>query len=642
MELSETEESEALIEKLVSSGKVELDEEKIKRLKSLCKHSEACLEHCFHILMSQLLREHSEVRLSAFQITNELFVRSHMFRTLLLGQFQQFMDCTIETDFDNPLPPPKQAADKLKEDALLAIRNWNDKYGIAYQKLSLAFEFLKHVKKINFDQPRPSGRNRAHEQRLSRKKIVNGMILDKLHKEIEEQMWEIKNAVAEIRNCLNLLVPTFDDESPDTLANVVSDKPASSARETGIPDHGYVVELDLSEVATVKVTENDDNEAIFDRLKDLTVAANRIHIPRLRKWLSTASKCEEKPEMIKNLIDVKIEIQDALNKCSEVKVIADLSDEDCDDFVDVPEMSNSPSTSGKNSKLLVTGKDKDLKNTTNIWKPLKDGDINDPTSYNYALAKQAKLLEAKEIQRSSSSKTQKLQKIIPSKKLNSGNSNKAGLLKHEAPVVPFGRDLFAWDAKKLQELKTSVTLSAGKEYDVGHRFYGGHSASETDKGVSDAVLSSITSRTIEFTGDFEPVSRSCNAPLPNGKLCPRLDRYKCPFHGKIIPRDACGNPLSATDQPSTSSQSNDWNDPQYLEDLERNLGGEVSLTRKKKKEKTSDVGLTDLKKKSTSRSRLQRKVLSRKSLKRVAETMNVLDAKRNLDKFGNNFNYALH
>jgi len=562
------------------------------------------------------------------------------------------MDCTIETDFDNPLPPPKPAADKLKENAMLAIKKWYDKYGIAYQKLSLAFEYLKNVKKINFDNPQATIRNVALEQRLSRKKIVNGMLFDKLQKEIQENLWETHNVISELNNCLKLLIPTFDDE--EFSSNQSEDKKATTQdsksvlRETGIPERGYVVELNLSEVSNVKVMENVDNHAIFDHLKELNKASTHIHIPRLKKWLTSASKCEAPADTIKKLIDVKIELQTALSKCSEMKIINDSSDDDVDDFVDVPEMSNyssksiqaKPQSAGKSQTVIKRSKD------TDIWKPLKDTDVNDPTSYSYALAKQAKLRE-KSTQEEIKNKANKLQKVIPLKKVAPNNDTKHGkdALKQKAPIVSFGRDLLAWDAEKYRELKSSISLGAAKEFDVGHRFYGGNCASETDRGVSEAVLSSITSRTIEFAGEYKPVIRSCKAPLANGKLCPRQDRYKCPFHGKIIPRDACGNPvdLASSDQPSTSTQSADWNDPQFLQELESSLGSDVTLSRKKKKTKKPEVGLTDLKiLKSTSRSRLQRKVLSKKSLKRVAETMNVLDAKRNLDKFGNNFNYALH
>merc|ERR1711990_77940 len=50
-------------------------------------------------------------------------------------------------------------------------------------------------------------------------------------------------------------------------------------------------------------------------------------------------------------------------------------------------------------------------------------------------------------------------------------------------------------------------------------------------------------RKMHFTGKFIPVQHKCNVPLPSGKLCPRMDRVKCPFHGVIIPRDTKGLPI---------------------------------------------------------------------------------------------------
>ena len=59
----------------------------------------------------------------------------------------------------------------------------------------------------------------------------------------------------------------------------------------------------------------------------------------------------------------------------------------------------------------------------------------------------------------------------------------------------------------------------------GSRFW--HSTQEEleEVPVPDGVKS-IRTRVIEFTGKFEPVQWSCRAPLTNGKLCPRRDRYK--------------------------------------------------------------------------------------------------------------------
>lgn len=53
-------------------------------------------------------------------------------------------------------------------------------------------------------------------------------------------------------------------------------------------------------------------------------------------------------------------------------------------------------------------------------------------------------------------------------------------------------------------------------------------------------------------------------------------------------------------------------------------------------------GLTDLTAHAdTTRKRLERKVMSKKALRRVADAMDDISAKRFKDKFGYNFNYAL-
>ena len=49
-------------------------------------------------------------------------------------------------------------------------------------------------------------------------------------------------------------------------------------------------------------------------------------------------------------------------------------------------------------------------------------------------------------------------------------------------------------------------------------------------------------------GQFEDIKWTCRAPLPTGRLCPRMDRFKCPLHGKIVPRDNVGNPSNDSDR----------------------------------------------------------------------------------------------
>ena len=56
---------------------------------------------------------------------------------------------TVETDSEQPLPPPKEVARKLRAQAIQAVQSWQASYGTAYKKLALGFHFLKQVKKVS-------------------------------------------------------------------------------------------------------------------------------------------------------------------------------------------------------------------------------------------------------------------------------------------------------------------------------------------------------------------------------------------------------------------------------------------------------------------------------------------------------------
>ena len=115
------------------------------------------LGRAHRLLMAQLSQEHAEVRLSAFQVLDQLFARSHQFRTLVVSNFQEFLELTLGTDHERPLPPPREVAQRLRQAATQAIRGWNEKYGAAYKKLALGFHFLKHSKQVGRPRtaPRP-------------------------------------------------------------------------------------------------------------------------------------------------------------------------------------------------------------------------------------------------------------------------------------------------------------------------------------------------------------------------------------------------------------------------------------------------------------------------------------------------------
>ncbi|XP_010777456.1 UV-stimulated scaffold protein A-like [Notothenia coriiceps] len=82
-----------------------------------------------------------------------------------------------------------------------------------------------------------------------------------------------------------------------------------------------------------------------------------------------------------------------------------------------------------------------------------------------------------------------------------------------------------------------------------------------------------------------------------------------------------------------------------MRDIEAATGedlGSDRLGKKRKGKKKKYPNLSDLKQSTnTSRSRLEKKVLNKSAMRRVAEVMSKADSRKH-DKFSNQFNYAIH
>ena len=167
MELSVKRELCATLEDLTHSGRPSLDQKLLKQVKGICKCAYSLVHTCdnlwsclynhrqsdsyvrmaYETLMQHLAKDHAEIRLSSFQAMNELFRRSHLFRELLTSDFQRFVLLSCGSS-DDPLPSPSTAAARLKEESVLAIRQWVEIFGEGYPKLKIGYNFLKHTKKV--------------------------------------------------------------------------------------------------------------------------------------------------------------------------------------------------------------------------------------------------------------------------------------------------------------------------------------------------------------------------------------------------------------------------------------------------------------------------------------------------------------
>ncbi|PVD29818.1 hypothetical protein C0Q70_09075, partial [Pomacea canaliculata] len=232
----------------------------------------------------------------------------------------------------------------------------------------------------------------------------------------------------------------------------------------------------------------------------------------------------------------------------------------------------------------------------------------------------------------------------PSCTITSGESS-------NIPELPFGPDLAYWGRSDKIEAPTVV------KNESLHRFWAPAQV-EAEK-PSQMEMAAIMNRTFHFVGNFVPVKWKCRVMLPSGKLCERMDRVKCPFHGKIIARDENGEPSNPEDVkvevPETSMNNSSeippWLDAELQADIEAATGHDLGSERSKIKQKKKGIkgkakgkkypGLTDIKEtNNTTRSRLEAKVFNRSALKRVASRLDAADYKRLRDKFANQFNYA--
>ena len=112
-----------------------------------------------------------------------------------------------------------------------------------------------------------------------------------------------------------------------------------------------------------------------------------------------------------------------------------------------------------------------------------------------------------------------------------------------APVVPYDVDLKFWGEEKIE-------IPSSQKFDSLHRFW--KTNEHVDEFVPPQLLDSYRTRKINIVTKVEKITRKCRAPLPNGSLCERMDRHKCPFHGLIVPRNELGVPIDEDEREKVS------------------------------------------------------------------------------------------
>ncbi|KFM71985.1 hypothetical protein X975_19506, partial [Stegodyphus mimosarum] len=678
----EDKESEILkiIETLTTTGQRTLDDDGMKKLKKICKLSNDYVSYAYYALMTQLRKKHSEIRYSALLIMNELFCRSSAFRKLLEVDLEEFLQLVAETDPEIPLPLPKSAAKALKLKGLEFMQKWCSEFGEKYTRLQLALTYLKKCKKVDFNNMEAQNAAQREHQRQEQERLerLQNEKVNVVKAEMKDLTDEISNLVIQIENCFRLLIPhpaefsspldfennkvdeqTANSVNNDTVDNneskadtsgskkdIASDFPENSLRQHGIYDMKQFIIVEVNNESKVAVSVNDDNLPVVENLNDMQKQITARYLPVVTKWLKILTKGSNCTDALKQAIDLKQLLESALEKYRELQLKPSTSnlgdDEDDDDFEEVEEKEGYEAVVREEYKAShpsqpEPGCSKSLSTVekTYMWK-LKhsEDDVNDPTS---AVSTLNRLKEKY--------KTDLKNFDSSAKSIAESKAHKGELLE-KVPVLPYDIDLYHWEDEK-------PVVPEVVKFDSLHKFWETKDDdNEENEALKEVQIASLRTRKIDFSGKFEPVKWSCRAPLPSGKLCPRKDRYKCPFHGNIIKRDSQGNPVDKVESTSTpGSQSStsavpDWQDPELLRDIESATGLNLKIPCKKSKtvkqvkgkQGKKKCGLTNINVPQTSaRERLTKKILKR--YKHYAPKLDEMERQKFNDKFGDQWNY---
>ncbi|KAF5182366.1 Uv-stimulated scaffold protein a-like protein [Thalictrum thalictroides] len=492
----------SLIEKATNSTSPEVDPRLLKAIKSVARYSDSEIQLAFDTLMQKMEKEHSQVRYLALLIIDELFMRSKLFRSLLVVNFDQLLILSVGFKKDLPLPAPSAIATRLRSKAIEYLEKWNSSFGIHYRQIRLGFEYLKNTLNFQFPNLQQNAARREQERR-EREMRSKEILLNKfetLRQNISLIKGEIQRTIDEIGECLDILHPKEEDFIPvDTEEEFESRSVAFQKIRLESLKEGD------------KLHETSENKVLFDVLRELYKLVESKHLASLQDWISVLVRvepadCRFRDSTLKEFIDLRNQLRSVKNRCEGCTLTNIRTDEDED-----------------------------------IWEEVKidaadSGIISSPNVPNND---HASTFTANENKNKTSGKTTKFSgsKNLDGKgECSDSNSVKSSLLA-EAPVMTWGASLDDWGAKR-----DRLANQRGLEIE-GH-----WGRVDYDAVIPAEKIAELNVQAFLYKEDPVEIS-PCLAPLKSGLLCQRRDLRVCPFHGPVIPRDVEGNPIDQAPLP---------------------------------------------------------------------------------------------
>ncbi|XP_057721424.1 UV-stimulated scaffold protein A homolog [Arachis stenosperma] len=519
-----------LIEKATNSTELEVDPRLLNAIKAVVRYSDSELRLSAEILMDLMKRDHSQVRYLALLIINELFMRSKLFRTLIVENLDQLMTLSVGFRRNLPLPAPPAVASVLRSKAIEFLEKWNVSFGFHYRQLRLGYDYLKNTLRLQFPNIQ-ANRERIQQERRERERKSKEILLKKyefLKENVSSIEGGIMSTVEEIDECLDILHSEHESMSDDILDDDDDDAAFRSLELQRI-------RLDALREGE-KVYENSENKVIFDALRELYKLLVTKHLVCIQEWISVLLKVEVadnrfRDSSLKLFIDILNRLKSVKRKCEEAGCSLTNSskpNEEEDFWEEGIVGSNVTSlsmTSNENKALEIA------LNTTGIENkaPAMVSSSHRMNMNNDNLGSNKKC--------SAGSNTDSMQH---GKEETESNTLRSKLMA-EAPVVHWGSNLDDWGSQR-------VYMANQRGLELQSHW----GRVDNDRVLPADKIDELNVQAVPYEEEQVEI-QPCGAPLRNGGLCQRRDIKVCPFHGPVIPRDDEGRPL---DNLSPSKETN--------------------------------------------------------------------------------------
>ncbi|KAI6215782.1 hypothetical protein M3Y94_00425100 [Aphelenchoides besseyi] len=551
-----------------------------------------------------------------------------------LGTILDLLLYTLETDpLRYPLPEPLDAAKNLKKESLKIVKSWIDKFEVGYSKLKTAANYLVKCKNFDFREANEQllvERQRAEEERL-RNETKAKKVGEKVQKLMEEARSDIDRCLTECRTSVKLIFPDLfhEDDDSNLEASSTSTPQTNSVNEKL---HGYTANENVKvviETANINIEETTNNAALIQAFRDSQILLQK-HEKQLKKWmkkLTSTGSVAENAELIRQLLDYKSQITHELKRGEQLK-IKKLK------MKSANHDSTSDSESDEFEEVVKEGLELEM-----LPEPENDEVSED-------LLRQIDSMEKRTKRKSDEGTSSSFDEQAPGPSgWSSDQTTKTTEPQSKIPKVQFGLDLKYWG----QKIEPADIVR--NEFD-GHPFW--RAPDQRDQPNTE-VEDVYRSRQMTFVTERPTIKHKCRAPLPSGRLCPRMDFEVCPFHGPIVPRDEMGFPVEELGKGSTLALKNaedrirkhqEQDEQEYLQDVESAVGLSLGANEKQKRGRNRNKAYGTARKRektqtALSRERLETKLFSKSALKRVTETLTAIQQEKAKKNFGAQFNYSI-